>query len=166
MTTQILIEDRFACSAESLYKLLSDNAFDDKLMDALSMRKELLDSHEVPGGVQYRIRLSNPEDIPAIAVKFTGAHLSYVETRTWQNATSSNTWIIEPEVRGATVEAKGKTEIVPADGGCVRRTTGTISVNLPLIGKKIESMVLESITATFKKNAKYCQDYLRENGIS
>ena len=39
-------------------------------------------------------------------------------------------------------------------------------VIFPLIGKKIESMVLESITATFKKNAKYCQDYLRENGIS
>lgn len=160
MTTQISIDDKFACSAQTLYEKLSDNAFDDGLMQALNMSKELLESKETAQGPVYKIRLTNPDTIPAIAKRFTGDHLSYVETRTWNNAKKSNTWEIAPEIKGATVEAKGTTEIIDEGNGCIRRTRGTVTVNLPLIGKKIEEMVLQSIVDTFKRNADYCQKHL------
>lgn len=163
MATEIMIEDRFVCEPQKLTELLSDNAFDDDLMKALKMGKELLGEEKKSAGPEYRIRLTSAEPIPAIAKKFVGEHLSYVETRTWNQAACSNQWVIVPDVKGATVEVKGTTEIVADGHGCVRRTKGKVSVNLPLIGKKIEEMVLQSITDTFKKNADYCRAYLEKN---
>ena len=160
MTTQILIEDRFDCAPQKLYDLLSDNNFDDSQMKALNMGKQQLSDSKKGDGPEFKIRLTNAEEIPAIAKKFTGDHLSYVETRTWSQKKLANTWVIAPEVKGASVEAKGVTEFVADGNGCVRRTKGSITVSLPLIGKKIEEMVLQSITDTFKKNADYCRDYL------
>ena len=164
MATEILIEDRFDCSPQDLYDLLSDNGFDDGLMKSLQMGKELISESKQADGVQYKIRLTNPDEIPAIAKKFTGDHLSYIETRKWTNSNLGNTWVIEPEVKGAKVEAKGVTEIIAEGSGCVRRTKGSVSVSLPLIGKKIEEMVLDSIQKTFKQNAEYCRNYLSKNG--
>lgn len=157
MSTTISIDDRFDCTPEVLFDRLSDNAFDDDLMKALNMSKELIEAKETPQGMTYVIRLTNPDTIPAIAKRFAGEHLSYVETRIWNRSKMGNTWEIVPEISGATVEAKGTTEIVADGSGCIRRTRGKISVNLPLIGKKIEEMVLQSIKDTFKRNAEYCR---------
>ena len=163
MTTEILVEDKFDCSPDKLYQLLSDDKFDDALMDALQMKKECLEKKADANGPVYKIRLTNPDEIPAIAKKFTGDKLSYIETRTWNQNKCGNTWGIAPEIKGATVEAKGKTEIVANGNGCIRKTTGTISVKIPLIGGKIEDMVKQSNTNTFKKNADFCRKYLSEN---
>lgn len=160
MTTQILIEDHFTCTPQKLFELLSDNVFDDELMKALNMGKEMVEESSKAEGKLYKIRLTSAEEIPAIAKKFVGEHLTYIETRQWKTATTSNAWSIVPEVKGANVEAKGTTEIIAAGQGCVRRTKGSISVNLPLIGKKIEEMVLQNITDTFKRNAEYCRKKL------
>lgn len=158
MATKISIDDRFDCAPQVLFDRLSDDGFDDGLMKALNMSKELLDAKTTASGVTYKIRLTNPDTIPAIAKRFAGEHLSYVETRAWDRAKLGNTWEIVPEIQGATVEAKGTTEIVADGVGCIRRTRGTISVNLPLIGRKIEEMVLQSIVDTFKRNAEYCRN--------
>ncbi len=163
MATKISIEDRFSCSPQKLYDLLSDDKFDDELMQALKMQKSKQSEEKTSDGILYKIRLTSPEDIPAIARKFTGEHLSYVETRNWLHSKLSNTWLIQPEVKGTTVEAKGTTTIVASGDGCVRKTEGTISVNLPLIGKKIEEMVLKTITDNFNKNAEFCRNYLKEH---
>ncbi len=160
MTTEILIEDRFNCSPKDLYALLTDNAFDDELMKALNVGKELISSDKKAIGPEYKIRLTSAEEIPAIAKKFVGDHLSYVETRCWNDAKCANTWVILPEVKGATVEAKGTTDIVADGDGCIRRTKGSITVKLPLIGGKIEEMVKKSICDTFSKNADYCRKHL------
>ena len=160
MATDILIEDRFNCSPKALYDLLADDHFDDELMKALNMGKELLSSEKKNIGPEYRIRLTSAEEIPAIATKFVGTHLAYTETRSWNDNKCANTWVIVPEVKGATVEAKGTTEIVADGDGCIRRTKGSISVKLPLIGGKIEAMVKKSIADTFSKNADYCRKYL------
>lgn len=160
MATQILIEDRFECTPKQLFDRLSDDQFDNELMKALNMGKEMLEQASKAEGRLYKIRLTSAEAIPAIAKKFVGEHLTYVETRQWKTATNSNTWSIVPEVKGATVEAKGTTDIIADGNGCIRITKGTISVNLPLIGKKIEEMVLQNITETFKRNAEYCRKHL------
>ena len=165
MTAEILIEDRFNCSPKALYDMLCDNTFDDKLMESLKMGKQLLSEEKQDNGILYKIKLTNPDEIPAIAKKFVGDHLVYVETRRWLSQSLGNTWTIEPEVSGVKVEAKGVTEIVPDGEGCIRRTKGSVNVSLPLIGKKIEEMVLKSIQDIFKKNAEYCKKYIADNHI-
>lgn len=165
MTTKILIEDRFACNPSKLCELLADNSFDDELMKSLNMKKECLEQKDAADGPIYKIRLTNPDPMPAIAVKFTGEKLAYVETRTWNKAKCSNSWEIAPEIKGTTVEAKGTTEIVADGHGCLRRTTGSVTVNLPLIGRKIEEMVEKSIRETFQKNADFCRKYIDEHNI-
>ena len=162
MTTQISIEDHFDCTPKQLFDLLSDDAFDDELMKAIQMTKELKAKAEKPTGMEYKIRLTTSEPVPLIAKKFTGDHLSYVENRVWNNAKLLNTWTITPEVKGVSVEAKGTTEFVADGNGCIRRTTGSITVGIPLLGKKIEGIVLESITDTFKRNADYCRQHLKK----
>lgn len=165
MATPILIEDKFTCTPEALFALLSDDAFDSILMHALDMAKESLDQKKTDAGSEYKIRLTNPEDVPAIAKKFIGDKLSYIEVRRWNNKGLSNEWTIEPETKGVTVLAKGTTKILATDGGCVRKTEGSISVSIPLIGKKIEEMVLKGIVDTFRKNTEFCTKHIAENGI-
>ena len=165
MAAEFFIEDHFNCSPKALYDMLCDNAFYDNLMKSLNVGKQLLSEEKLDNGMQYKIRLTNPEEIPAIAKKFTGEHLVYVETRRWSSQNLGNTWVIEPEVSGVKVEAKGVTEIVAEGEGCIRRTKGSVNVSLPLIGKKIEEMVLQSIQGTFKKNAEYCKQYIAEHQL-
>ena len=165
MTTPILIEDKFACTPEALYALLSDDAFDTTLMEAIDMAKESLSEKKTDLGVEYKIRLTNPDGVPAIAKKFIGDKLSYIEVRSWNEKELSNTWIIEPETKGVTVKAQGTMTITAVGGGCLRKTEGSITVNVPLIGRKIEEMVLKGIVDNFEKNADYCRQYIKENGI-
>ena len=91
MATTISIDDKFDCTPEVLFDRLSDNDFDDDLMKALNMSKALIESKDTPQGPTYKIRLTNPDTIPAIAKRFTGEHLSYVETRIWNRSKLGNT---------------------------------------------------------------------------
>ena len=86
MATKISIEDRFDCSPQKLYDLLSNDKFDDELMQALKMQKSKQSEEKNADGMLFKIRLTSPDEIPAIAKKFTGDHLSYVETRQWQDS--------------------------------------------------------------------------------
>ncbi len=163
MATKLLVEDHFTCSPEKLYSLLTDNAFDDELMAALKVGKKLVDHTDAASGPVYKLRLTTPNEIPVFAQKFTGEKLSYVENRVWNKSSFGNTWTITPEIKGASVECKGITTIVAEGTGCVRKTEGTITVNVPLIGRKIEEMVQKSITDTFKQNADFCAQYLKNH---
>ncbi|MFA5624980.1 MAG: DUF2505 domain-containing protein [Bradymonadales bacterium] len=162
MATKLYIEDRFDCSAEYLYELMSGQELDDALMAELGIEKETLEHDERDEGPRYVLRLRMPDEIPVLFRKFIGERLSYVETRTWDAESTSNTWDIAPEISVKGVEVKGSIRIVDDGAGCKRITEGLLSVGIPLVGKKIEESLLSSISETFKKNAEFFQRHIAE----
>lgn len=162
MATKLFIEDKFNCSAQHLYELMSGQELDDALMAELGIIKETLKATDGANGPEYELRLTMPDEIPALFRKFIGDKLSYVETRKWNAQNTSNTWEIAPQISVKGVQVKGTIKIVGSGDQCVRTTEGTLSVGIPLVGKKIEENLLESITATFKKNAAFFQQKIAQ----
>ena len=165
MTSKLLIEEHFDCSPQQLFDLLSDDNFDDELMKALNIQKEVLSNEKTSDGPKLKLCLTTPDEIPSFARKFIGDKLSYVETRTWHKGTLSNNWVIEPKISigSIKIDVRGTITISAADNGCIRRTEGEFSVGIPLVGKKVEDMLQVGVKDTYNKNAEYCRKYIKEH---
>ena len=70
MATKMYIDDRFACPARTLYELILDKDFDQAQMDAIRMKKEYLEEHEVPGGLVQKLKMYPGAEMPESFLSF------------------------------------------------------------------------------------------------
>ena len=168
MSSKMRIEDTFNCSAQKLYDMLADDAFDTELMKAIEIGKELIEKEDRAEGPYYKIRLSpSTEDLPKFMAKAVGNKSAYVEERAWNASKRSNTWKIIPDFSVGKVNIEGTLSIKPAgEDKCVRVVEGEFTVKVPLIGGKIEKYIIKQTEETFEKNTAYCNKYLAEESLS
>ncbi len=161
MAQKIDIVHRFECSAQKLYELMSDNDFDSQVMADLGIEKETLSATQNDEGPLYVTRVSDKNSVPDAFKSMIGDQLEYEETRQWHKATLGNDWKIKTAFMTDKVNVGGVTEIVDVGDGCERRVRGTVEIKIPLVGKKIESKILEALNENFEKNRVFMENYIK-----
>lgn len=99
---------------------------------------------------------------PDIAARFTGPTLTVVEQITWSEAGQGGrrTGSVQLTVPSQPVSMKGQLVLSAGGPGSVLELTGTLTVSIPLLGKKLEQSAAPAILAGFDVQQKVGADWL------
>jgi hypothetical protein len=163
-----VIEFRFehdfqrAPSPAVIFEAYFDPALSDEQDRAVEVaRREVLELDD-SGGVLRRVCKVVPRrQLPAIVRPFVPQGLSYTETAVWRKAEDLIEMRIEPAVLGGRVEISATYRVSAAGPGVCRRVyAGHVSVQLALLGGRVERAIVDDLGRTLAKAAACTQAWL------
>lgn len=147
MATKYNEVQSFEKSADSIMTMFSDKAYFEKKYAQLANSCEIREHrHE---GNDFHIKAFLHYDfeapVPGFAKKFIGDALTVTQEDTWD--TDARKGQLNIHIAGAPVTIHADMELVETASGCENRLSWTIDCNVPLVGGKLEKMILQDITA-------------------
>jgi hypothetical protein len=144
----------YDASTDAVGAMLHDPAFREEV---LRQQRVVRGSADVDGDVVRIEQVRSAGDVPSFARSFVGEEIVIVQTETWTSATAADVAIAIPGKPG---EASGTIGLTESGG----RTTQTVdlaaSVRLPLIGGRIETMIVELLGHAFDVEHRVGQEWL------
>jgi hypothetical protein len=130
---------RYDAPVDQVYAMLTDPAFREKAAWALGST-----SVEVPtDGGEVRIDMVSPTtDVPAFARKIAGATTRAIQSERWRDGSVAELRLESP---GKPVSVVGTRSLVPDGDGTLDTFTGEAKASIPLVGGKIEKLVVEKL---------------------
>jgi hypothetical protein len=127
---------RYAAPPAEVYAMLTDPAFREKASRAQGTTSVEVDV----SGSEVRIEMVQPNtDIPAFAKKIAGESTRAIQTESWRDGTVADFAVASP---GKPVGISGTRALVPDGDGTLDTFTGEAKATLPLVGGKIEKLVV------------------------
>lgn len=154
MSTTRTVTFEYAAPPSEVAALLQDPVY-------LRQRSESAGEHNIDvkvepaaGGVRITVAREKDVDVPAFAKMILGSARRAVETSFWRE--NGAQWAAEYkiEVAGVPVSTQGHSTLAPSGAGCHYTSTFEISAKIPLLGKRIEGFVADSLTEQLMENAK------------
>jgi hypothetical protein len=134
--------------AAAVYAVLVDADHLNARLKELGGNDPALLEHSVDdSGARLRLRHSVPvEFLPSTIRRFTGDDLVLDRTETWRpRGGGGYDGSVEVKVRGLPGSISGTQSLVDDGDGSVTDVEGTVSVSVPMVGSKIEGVVVEQV---------------------
>jgi hypothetical protein len=134
--------------AAAVYAVLVDADHLNARLKELGGNDPALLEHSVDdSGARLRLRHSVPvEFLPSTIRRFTGDDLVLDRTETWRPRDAGGyEGSVEVKVRGLPGSISGTQSLVDDGDGSVTDVEGTVSVSVPMVGSKIEGVVVEQV---------------------
>jgi hypothetical protein len=123
--------------------------------------REVLELDDGPTTLRRVCRVAPRRQLPAVIRPFVAGDLSYVERLVWHKAEDRIEMKIEPAVLGGRVDIAADYRLVATTPGVVRRTyAGEVSVQVRLLGSRIERGIIEDLGRTLGTAAACTQEWL------
>ncbi len=151
MTTSFRIEHDFLkVPLEKFVAHLNDPKLNEMLEKGLDVdERKLLKRVDLPDVIEWQFSIKKSGEVPAVIEKvLKGTSISWIEDSTFQKKDNCIHWRISPQSPVLNFKGEGVYKLSAHKGGTRRVIEGTVTVNVPLIGKIIESF----ITAQMKKS--------------
>ena len=144
----------YDATPDEVFAIVTDPAFREQACEktkALSYDVKVSTS-----GADTVVRVSRrmeATDIPDMAKKFVGDTLTVVQTETWHApaADGSRTADVSGEISNTPVTLKGTARIAKDGAQTVQAIDLDVKVAVPLIGKKLEPIVVDAIRSGLQK---------------
>ena len=134
--------------AAAVAAMLDDPAFREAVLERQHV---LRGSVDIDGDVVRIEQVRSADDIPSFARTFVGDEITIVQTETWTSPTSADVALAIPDKPG---EAGGSLTLTESGGTTTETVDLQITVRLPLVGGKIETMIADMIgTALDREHA-------------
>jgi len=145
----------FGFSARVCWDLFCSDQVQEEISQAAGITTEPIETKTTPQGRSRRYRVVPHEELPPIAAKALGApRFTYVQTDLLDDQAMLLTWSIKPDKMGDRIQASGRIKLTDKpDGSCERTLFTEISVAIPLIGRKIEKMVIDTLSSSHERAA-------------
>lgn len=109
-------------------------------------RREVLELEDTPETLRRVCKVVPRRQVPAVLRPFIPGELHYIERVVWTRADDVIDIQVAPSILGGRVEVASTYRVEQAGAGRVRRVyEGHVSVELRLIGKRIERGIVEDI---------------------
>lgn len=161
--TEFHFEHDFRASSPSLiFEAYFDPALSDEQDRRVEVaRREVLELDDRADVLRRVCNVVPRRQLPAIVRPFVPGDLSYVETVLWRKADDLIEMRIEPAVLGGRVEISATYRVVAAGPGVCRRSyQGRVTVQLRLVGGRIERGIIEDLGRTLETAAACTQEWL------
>lgn len=93
--------------------------------------------------IRARLKMRTEAPVPAFAKKFIGDTMTVIQQDTWD--TQAQRGRLEIEIVGAPISVSADMRLESAAQGATNTMDWTIACNIPLIGGKVEKMILNDI---------------------
>ena len=138
----------YDAAPDAVFAMLSDRAYREKVLEA---RAEVV-SYEVSlelSGAGFTLVTHQVQDtagLPSIAKKFAGDTTQAVVTETWKDGSGATVEIVAP---GKPTKTTGTLSLKAAGSGTVEVVDLDVKVKVPLIGGKLEALVVAEIESGY-----------------
>ncbi len=129
----------YDASADAVAAMLDDPAFREAVLERQRVKRG---SVAIDGDVARIEQVRSADDIPSFAKKFVGDEIVIVQTETWTSAHGAD---VELAIPGKPGEAVGTLALVESGGTTTETVELDVSVKIPLVGGKIETMIADMI---------------------
>lgn len=151
------------CTPEELLALMTTPAHQ-QLQDRVGRveRRELIS--RTSDAAQYRCEsmVYPARKIPAYVKPLLGGGLECHEVVTWDKATNRLEIDVHPAVLGGRSRVRATVTAVADGKNTIRTYAGQVSVEVSLIGKRVEKAIVEEMTTTVQSAAEATRGLLRE----
>lgn len=163
MTTSFSLEHDFPeISLAKFEAHLNDPALNSMLEKGLNFKeRKLLEKNEGKNGeVTWVFRVKKQGAMPAAVQKFMqGDAFSWQEISRYSPDEHCVHWEIRPEVKGLKFSGAGVWRLLKSGKGCKRVIEGKISVEIPFVGKVVESFIVNELKATYEVEPKIQEEF-------
>ena len=164
---RLSITHHFPCTPEQLWAVFDDPTFNPRMGERTGVRRELLAERTDEQGSYVKWKVIASTEIPAMMQKAIGAdRISYEQES--RRAVGSNTleWNIIPMVLANKFTGTGTTTVRAAEGGSERVIEGELVVRVPILGKQMETKLMESVEQSYAQAAVLALEMLKERAAA
>ena len=158
----IRFEHTFRGTRDKFWKVLFHPKYPEALREVVGVKQfELLDLTD-HGDRIVRVVRSEPErDLPAAIRKVTGASVVYTETATLYKAEHRHEYKVVLDSMPKRADINGQYFLDELEPGLLRRRCeASVTINIPLFGKKIEKAIAKDMESTLEITARVIQEWL------
>jgi len=153
-------------SAATVYAALTDKEFLRARLNRLGGKRSELTSFSAEGGAtRYSLRQTvDAERIPPIARTVIRGDLVIERTESW-NGNGGYGGTVAASVPGAPGSVQAVTSLFDTGGGSELVFSGTVKVGVPLVGGKLEDLIVEQLTALLDAEGEFTRHWLETHGV-
>lgn len=163
MTTSFILEHDFpTISLEKFEAHLNDPKLNKLLEKELSFDERTLTDRVVNknGDVEWHFNIRKKGELPAALKKIIpGDGLSWKETSRYIAKEHCIYWEIKPDSKLVKFHGEGTWRLSKAGRGCKRVIEGKVSVEIPIVGKMVESFIVNELKSTYEVEPKVQQKF-------
>lgn len=132
---------RYDASPAEVFAMLGDPVFRERVCEAQHVSEATVEIDGVDDTMTVSIDQRRPSDgIPSFAKKFVGDTIHIAQREEWSSATDA---VLDVTIPGKPGHMKGTITLRPDGDGTVETVTGELKVHIPIVGGKIEGLVIE-----------------------
>lgn len=132
-------ELRYAAAPPAVYEMLADPAFRRKVTEAMDAVSSEIAVDRTDTGMSVRIDMvQRTHGVPGVARKVVGEETRIVQAEQWVDGKSAE---LEVEIPGKPGHIRGRITLSADGTETVESFVGDATVNIPLVGKKLESLI-------------------------
>jgi hypothetical protein len=160
--TEFRIDQEFEADPDQFWRIFTDGSYHDEWYRSVGVRRTELSREPQDGRLVVVARYGSERQLPSfVRALLGGRELGYVETTTFDGARRRVEQKVEPTLLADRVRFSGVITIEAIAPGRVRRAyAGAITVDAPLVGRKIEQSTIKEMQRTHAEAAKVTQKWL------
>ncbi len=163
------IIDEFPTTPDAYWDMFFSDAYNEALWRELDIEREILEFRregEGAGEVIHRTQLLTPKrDVPAALRRVVKGAISYEERNLWRRRDNSMEVTTTPSFFAEKFKAKGIYRLEPVGTDRLRRIwTASCECRVPLIGGKVEKLVVDEVERSYRSTTKFTRDWLAKAG--
>jgi hypothetical protein len=132
---------RYDASPAEVFAMLGDAVFRERVCEAQHVSEATVEIDGVNDTMTVSIDQRRPADgIPSFAKKFVGDTIHIAQREEWSSATDA---VLDVTIPGKPGHMKGAITLRPDGDGTIETVSGELKVHIPIVGGKIEGLVIE-----------------------
>lgn len=160
MAKQITHDLTYDAPASAVYAMLTDASFREQVCDRSGVIRHdvTVAGEDLTSGAVVRIQqFQSAQGIPSFAKKLVGEEIEIVQEETWTSPTEADVKVTIPGKPG---EMTGSVRLVEEAGHTTEHVELTITVRIPLVAGKIESLVADMLLKSLRVENTVGREYL------
>jgi hypothetical protein len=161
MAKKFTNSDPYAASTDQLWAMLgSRDYWEQKYQTMGATEVEFQEFTPSADAVSLKTVRSVPADLPGFAKKIIGETNRVTQTENWRRAGDTLSCDIDIAVKNVPGGTTGTMQIKPTGAGCQWDANFDIKVPLPIVGGKLEGLMVDETTANFKQEKVFNDSWL------
>lgn len=162
------IEDEFDVSAQRYWEVFFDPEFNKAQWAYLNIEHEPLEFEKTGEGDDLKIvrvqRLTPHREVPAIIAKFVKGAITYTERNEFTARTNSMKTVSKSNFMADKIDNHGIYRLEVLGPKRVKRVwEGECNVNIPLVGGKIEKILVDEVRESYRKATEITRKWHQEH---
>jgi hypothetical protein len=155
----------FGFPAERVHAAFTDETYLRERLATIGGRSSELVSHRVDNGTAVAVMRQgiDPEHLPQVVRKITPGGVLIERTETWRGGAPYRGGI-SATVSGMPGTMEGTLTLADITTGCTLTMAASVKVGIPLVGGKIEAVIVEQLAQLLEAESRFTTRWLERRG--